>query len=154
MIKLGADGHEVFLGEHDLDHAATMHRKTLKQLRPVSDRLGMLHDHAHLASARAVRDLDPIARVARLGREVDAECRDRIAARVLVELGDEQVVVFHAQRELLHVDVVEQAVLAAEQQDRAGRVERRDGRDVLGLPQLGQRVPHADFAHQASCHEL
>lgn len=137
----------MFLGEHHFDDTATMHRKTLKKLRSMTHRLGMLNNHAHLARTRAVRNLDPVTRVARLGREIDAESRDRIAARVFVELGDQQVVVFHAQRELLHVDVVEEAVLAAEKQHRAGRVERRDGRDVLSLPELGERVPHAYLAH-------
>lgn len=142
----------MFLGEHHFNDTAAMHRKTLKKLRSMTNGFGMLNDHSHLARTRAVRNLDPVARVARLGREIDAKGRDRIAARVFVELGDQQVVVFHTQWELLHVDVVEEAVLAAEKQHRTGRVERRDGRDVLGLPELGERVPHANLAHQTGGH--
>ena len=125
----------------------------LKKLRSMADSLGMLDNDAQEAGVGAVGDLDPVARLSGLGREVDAEGGDRVAERILVELGDEQIVVLHAQRELLHVDEVEDAVLAAEEQERAGRVEGRDGRDVLRLPLLRQRVPHAYLAHIARRHQ-
>ena len=114
----------------------------------------VLHNDAHVATARAIRDLNPIARVARLGRQVHTKGRDGVARRILVQFGHQQVVVFHAQRELLHVNVVQHSVLAAQQQKRAGRVMRRDRREILRLPELGQRIPHAYFAHAARGDEL
>ncbi len=131
-----------------------MHREALKQLRTVADRLGMLHDHSDRSITRAVRNLDPVARIRSLRRQVDAQRRDRLTQRILIQFGDQQVIVFHSKRKLLHVNVVQEAVLAAEKQKRAGRVERRYGRDVLRLPHLRQRVPHADLATRAERDQL
>ncbi len=61
-----------------------------------------------------------------------------------VELCDEKVVVLHAKRELLHVDVVDGTVGGAQQQEGAGRVVRRHGGQLLRLPVLGQAVPYPD----------
>ena len=61
-----------------------------------------------------------------------------------VELRDQEVVILHPERELLHVYVVDGAVGGAEQEEVAGGVVGADGGQLLGLPVLGQRVPHAD----------
>lgn len=104
----------MFLGEHDLNNTTPMNREALKQLWSMANSLRMLNNDPNLSGTGPIGDLDPITGITRLGRQVDTESGYGVAARVFVELRDEQVVVFHAKRELLHVDVVQVAVLAAE----------------------------------------
>ncbi len=37
------------------------------------------------------------------GSEIDAECRDHFTGRITVQLSDQQIIVLHTQRKLLHV---------------------------------------------------
>ena len=69
----------MLLGECDFDDSAAMHRKALEELGAMANRLRVLYDDAHLARVRAVGNLDPIARVGGLGREVDGESGDGLA---------------------------------------------------------------------------
>ena len=68
-----------------------------------------------------------------------------------VQLGDEQVVVLHTEGELLHVDIVDGSVAGAEEEEGAGCVVGGDGGQLLGLPVLGQAVPHPDTTWGQSC---
>ena len=104
----------MFLGEHDFDNTTPMNREALKQLWTMTDGLRMLNNDPNLPSTGPIGDLDPITGIARLGRQVDTESGYGVTARVFVELCDEKVVVFHSERELLHIDVVQIAVLTAE----------------------------------------
>lgn len=104
----------MFLGKHDLNNTTPMNREALKQLWTMTDSLRMLNNDPNLPGAGPIGDLDPITGIARLGRQVDTKSGYGVATRVFVELRDEQVVVFHAERELLHVYIVQVAVLAAE----------------------------------------
>ena len=61
VVVLGARRDEELLRERHLGDRTTVHGERLEQLRPVAHCLRMLHDHAHRARARAVRDLDPVA---------------------------------------------------------------------------------------------
>ena len=65
----------------------------------------------------AVCDLDPVAANRRLWREIDRYRCDRVSRWISVQLSDEKIVVLHAQRELLHVDVVDAAVGGTEEEE-------------------------------------
>lgn len=72
----------------------------------------------------------------------------------MVELADKEVVVFHAQGEFLHIHVVDGAVVAAQEEEGAGRVVAGDGLHLLNLPVLGDGIPHPDAPCVACGDEL
>ena len=102
-----------------------MNCECLEQLRTVANSLGMLDNDSHHPAACAVGDLDPVARDGRLRGEVDRDGGDGVGVGVAVQLGHEEVVVLHAEGELLHVDVVDGAVRRAQEEEGAGGVVRR-----------------------------
>ena len=98
----------------------------------MADSLWMVNDDSDNSGAGSVGNLDPVARDGGFGRQKYGDGRDRVRTSsvgrrgIPVQLGDQEVVVLHPQRELLHVDVTYDPVGRAQQQQRAGSVVRRD----------------------------
>lgn len=107
-------------------------------------RFRVLDNNSNQAALGAVSDFDPVSGETGFWGEVDADGCNGLGGGVTVKFGDEEVIVFHAEGEFLHVDVADGAGGAAEEEKRAGGVQGGDGAEGLEENGLGEGVPDAN----------
>ena len=79
----------------------------LEELRTLPHSLRVLNNDPNGARGCPVSNLDPVSADGCLGRQIDGDCGNGVSGRIAIQLGDQEIVVFHAEGKLLHVDIID-----------------------------------------------